>query len=45
MKEEMTTWYVFELILWLDKCVNRIHIDMFIEILNVINDAQSTGRF
>ena len=45
MKEEMTTWYIFELISWLDKCVNRIHIDMFIEILNVINDAQSTGRF
>ena len=41
----MTTWNKFELISWIDECVNRIQTEMFIEIQNFINDAQVTGRF
>ena len=41
----MTTWNKFELISWIDECVNRIHTEMVIEIQNFINDAQVTGRF
>ena len=37
MKRQMTTWNIFELMAWLDKCVERIYTQMFIEIRNVIN--------
>ena len=29
----------------LDKCVDRIHIQIFIEFRNVINDAESSDRY
>ena len=45
MKREITTWNIFELMTWLDKCVERIHTQIFIEIRNVINKAISTGRY
>ena len=45
MKREMITWNIFELMTWLDKCVERIYTQMFIEIRNVINNAISTGRY
>ena len=44
MKRQMTTWNIFELMAWLDKCVERIYTQMFIEIRNVINNAISTER-
>ena len=45
MKREMTTWNIFELMTWLDKCVERIFTQMFIEIRSVINKAISTVRY
>ena len=45
MKREMTTWNMFELMSWLDKCVERIFTQIFIEIRNVINNAISTGIY
>ena len=45
MKRKMTTWNIFESMTWLDKCVERIHTQMFIEIRNVINKVISTGRY
>ena len=45
MKREMTTWNIFELMTWLDKCVERIFTQIFIEIRSVINKAISTGRY
>ena len=45
MKRQMTTWNISELMAWLDKYVERISTQMFIEIRNVINNAISTGRY
>ena len=45
MKREMTTWNIYELMTWLDKCDDRTHTQIVIEIRNVINDAVSSGRF
>ena len=45
MKKEMTTWNIYELMTWLDKCVERIYTQMFIEIRNVINKAISSSRY
>ena len=41
----MATWNIYELLIWLDKCVDRIHTRMFIEIRNVINDTISSSRY
>ena len=43
----MKIWYIYiyELISYLDKCVDRIHVQMFIEIRNIINDAESSNRY
>ena len=41
----MTTWNIYELMTWLDKCVERIYTQMFIEIRNVINTAISSGKY
>ena len=41
----MTTWNIYELMIWLDKCVDRIYTKKCIEIRNVINDAVSSGRY
>ena len=40
MKREMTTWNIFELMFWLEKCVSRIHRRMFIVTRYFLNDAQ-----
>ena len=45
MKREMTTWNIYELTTWFDKCVKRIYTQMFIEIRNIINNAISTGKY
>ena len=45
MKREMVTWNIYELLTWLDKCVDRIYTKIFIEIRNVINDVASSGRY
>ena len=41
----METWNIYELLIWLDKCVDRIHTQIFIEIRNVINDTVSSSRY
>ena len=33
MKREMTTWNIFELMTWLDKCFERIYTHIFIKIV------------
>ena len=43
MKREMTNWNIFELMSWLDKCVEHIYTQMFIEICSVIDKAISIG--
>ena len=45
MKREMITWNIYELMTWVDKCVERIYSQMFIEIRNVINKAIPSGRY
>ena len=45
MKREMTTWNIFELMSWLDKCVECIYTKMYIEIRSVINMAIETGKY
>ena len=45
MTREITTWNIFELIFWLDKGLYRIHTQIFIEIQNIINNAESSGRY
>ena len=44
-RREMTTWNIYELMTWLDKCVDRIYTKMFSEIRNVIDDAVSSGKY
>ena len=39
MKREETTWNIYELMTWLDKCVDRFYTKKYIEIRNVINDT------
>ena len=39
MKREGTTWNIYELMTWLDKCVDRFYTKKYIEIRNVINDT------
>ena len=41
----MTSWNIFELMSWFDKCVESIFTQMFIEIRSVINKAISTERY
>ena len=45
MKREMTTWNIYELMTQLDKCVDRIYTQIFIEIRNIINNTISTVRY
>ena len=45
MKREMTTWNIFELMTWLDKCVERTFTQICIEMRSVINKSLSTGRY
>ena len=41
----MTAWNIYQLMTWLDKCVDRTQTQMLIEIRNIINDAVSSGRY
>lgn len=41
----MTISNIFELVSWCDKCVNRIHEEMLIEIRYGINNTLTTRRF
>ena len=45
IKREITTWNTFKLTSCVDKYMNRIHIEIFIEIRNIINDAQATSKY
>ena len=45
MKREITTFNIFELTVWLDKCVNRLNTKKINEIHNLINDSQSSSRY
>ena len=36
--------YIYKLLSWLDKYVNQIYKEMIIEIRNIINNNQSSGR-
>ena len=45
MKREMTTWNIYELMIWLDKYVERVYTQMFIEMRNDINTAISSGIY
>ena len=45
MKREITTWNIYELTTQLNKYADRIHTEIFIEIRNIINDAESSGRY
>ena len=45
MIKEITTWNIYELMIWLDKCVEHIYTQIFIEIRNVINKVISTRRY
>ena len=36
---------MYQLITWLYRCVERIYIDTFLEIIKILNDAEKTGKF
>ena len=37
--------YIYQLMTWLDRCVERIHTDMFLEIKKILNDAKKLVNF
>ena len=37
--------YIYQLITWLDRCVERIYTEMFLSIKTILNDAMKTGNF
>ena len=45
LKKEMIHWNIFQLMIWLDKCVERIYTEMFLKIKNVLNDALKIVNF
>ena len=41
----MGYWNIFQLMTWLDRCVERIYTEIFLETKNVLNNAEKTGKF
>ena len=35
----MIQWNIYQLMTWLDQCVERIYTEMFLEIKTILNDA------
>ena len=42
LKKEMIHWNIFQLIIWLNRCVERIYTEMFLEIKDVLNDTEKS---
>ena len=40
----MIYWNIFQLMTWLDRCVERIYTEFFLEITGILNDAEN-GKF
>ena len=38
LKKEMVQWNIYQLMTWLDRCVERIYTEMFLEIKIILND-------
>ena len=34
LKKDMVQWNIYQLMTWLDRCVERIYIEMFLEVKN-----------
>ena len=45
LKKDMVQWNVYQLMTWLDRCVERIQIYIFLETKTILNDATKTGKF
>ena len=45
LKKEMMHWNIFQLMTWLDKCVERIYTEIFLKVKNVLNDALKIVNF
>ena len=45
LKKEMVQWNIYQLMTWLDRCVERIYTEMFLSIKTILNDAIKTGNF
>ena len=45
LKKEMIYQNVLQLMTWLDRCVERIYTEMFLEIKNILNDAKKMANF
>ena len=39
LKQEMVQWPIYQLMTWLDRCIERVYIEMFLEIKTNLNDA------
>ena len=45
LKKEMIYWNVFQLIILLNRCVELIYTEIFLEIKIVLNDADKNSKF
>ena len=45
LKKEMVQWNIYQLMTWLDRCVERIYTEMFLEIKTILNDVTKIGNF
>ena len=39
LKKEMVKWNIYQLMIWLDRCVERIYTEIFLSIKTILNDA------